>query len=46
MRFVTGVQVLFWLEALGVCKFIRDAYLALTSTERWLQVRLFLGDVD
>ena len=41
-RLVTGVQILFWLEALGVSKFIREAYWALTSTERWLQVRLFL----
>ena len=43
---VTGVQILFWLEALGVSKFIREAYWALTSTERWLQVSLFLDNVD
>ena len=42
--FATGVQMLFWLEALGVSKFIRDAYWALTSTERWLQVRFSLDD--
>ena len=42
---VAGVQMLFWLEALGVSKFIRDAYWALTSTERWLQVRLCLDNV-
>ena len=45
-RLVTGVQVLFWLEALGVSKLIREAYWAMTLTERWLQVRLFLGNVD
>ena len=44
-RLVTGVQMLFWLEALGVSKFIREAVWALTSTERWLQVRL-LFNVD
>ena len=44
-RFVTGVQMLFWLEALGVSKFIGEAYWALTSIERWLQVRMFLGNV-
>ena len=38
-RLVTGVHMLFWLEALGVSKFIRDAYWALLFTERWLQVR-------
>ena len=45
-RLVTGVQILFWLEALGVSKFIGDAYWALTSTEKWLQVRLFLNNLD
>ena len=44
-RLVTGVEMLFWLEALGVSKFIREAYWALTSTERWLQVRISLGNV-
>ena len=44
-RFVTGVKMLFWLEVLGVSKFIREAYWALISTERWLEVRLFLGNV-
>ena len=45
-RFVTGVQILFWLEALGVSKYIGEAYWALISTERWLQVRLlFLNNV-
>ena len=44
-RLVTGVHILFWLEALGVSKFIGEAYFALTATERWLQVRLFLGNV-
>ena len=42
-KLVTGEQMLFWLEALGVSKFIGEAYWALTSTERWLQVRLFLN---
>ena len=40
-RLVTGVQTLFWLEALGVSKFIWEACDALTYTETWLQVRLF-----
>ena len=45
-RFVTGVQILFWLEALGVSKYIGEAYWALISTESWLQVRLlFLNNV-
>ena len=44
-RLVTGVQMLFWLEVLGVSKFIREAYWALTCTERWLQVMLFMGNV-
>ena len=44
-KLVTGVQILFWLEALGVSKFIGEAYWALTSIERWLQVRWFLGNV-
>ncbi|KIM66068.1 hypothetical protein SCLCIDRAFT_399095, partial [Scleroderma citrinum Foug A] len=35
--FATGEQMLFWLEALGVSKLIREANLALTSAERWLQ---------
>ena len=37
--FVTGEQMLFWLEALGVSKLIGVAYWALTSAERWLKVR-------
>ena len=44
-RLVIGVQMLFWLEALGVSKFIGEAYWALTSIEQWLQVRLFLINV-
>ena len=36
-RLVTGVQMLFLLEALGVSKFIGEAYWALTSTERHQQ---------
>ena len=38
-RLVTGVQMLFWLEALGVSKYIQEARFSLTATERWLQVR-------
>ena len=38
-QFTTGEQVLFWLEALGVSKFIREGYWALTSAEKWFQVR-------
>ena len=38
-RFITGVQILFWLEALGVSKYIGEAYWALMSSEKWLQVR-------
>ena len=37
---VTGEQMLFWLEVLGVSKLIREAYWALISVERWLEVRL------
>ena len=44
-RLVTGVEMLFWLEALGVSKVIREAHWALTSTEGWLQVRLLLANV-
>jgi len=39
-RLVTGEQMLFWLEALGVSKLIREACGALISAERWLQVSL------
>ena len=41
-RFVSGEKLLFWLEVLGICKLIRVADQALSSTERWLQVRLLL----
>ncbi|KIM58626.1 hypothetical protein SCLCIDRAFT_1082138, partial [Scleroderma citrinum Foug A] len=34
---VTGEQMLFWLEALGIAKLIREAEWALISAERWLQ---------
>ena len=44
-KFVTEVQILFWLEVLGVSKIIGEAYWALISAERWLQVRLYLGNV-
>jgi len=39
---VTGEQMLFWLEVLGVSKLIKEAYWALVSAERWLQVRLYI----
>ena len=39
---VTGEQMLFWLEALGVSKLIGEAYWALISAEEWLQVSLFM----
>ena len=38
-QFITGEQVLFWLEALGVSKLIREAYWVLTTAESWFQVR-------
>ena len=38
-EFVTGKYILFWLEALGVCKLIGKAYWALRAAEEWLQVR-------
>ena len=44
-RLVSGVQILFWLEVLGLSKLIGEAYWALVSSERWLQVRLMLSDV-
>ena len=37
--FITGEQVLFWLEALGVLKLTREAYWVLISAENWFQVR-------
>ena len=39
-KLVTGEQVLFWLEILGVSKLIWEACVVLTSAERWFQVRL------
>ena len=39
---VTGEQILFWLEALGVSKLIREACGALISAEEWFQVSLFM----
>ena len=44
-RLITGVEILFWLEALGVSKYIGEAYWALISIEKWLQVRLFWDNV-
>jgi len=42
---VTGEQMLFWLEALGVSKLIGEAERALISAEGWLQVSLFICNV-
>ena len=39
---VTGEQMLFWLEALGISKLIRKAELALILAEGWLQVSVFM----
>jgi len=41
-EFVSGEQILFWMEALGVSKFISEAYRVLVSAEQWFQVRSFL----
>ena len=41
-EFISGKQVLFWLETLGVSKFIKEGYWALISTEEWFQVRCFI----
>ena len=41
-EFATGEQILFWLEALGVSRLIREACGALISAERWLEVSLFM----
>ncbi|KAL4064052.1 hypothetical protein V8B97DRAFT_1349523 [Scleroderma yunnanense] len=35
--FVTGGQILFWMEALGVSKFIGEAYRTLVAAKRWLE---------
>ena len=45
-QFITGEQVLFWLEALGVSKLIREAYWVLTSAERWFQVRYAVASLN
>lgn len=37
--FVTGEKILFWMEVLGVSKCIGEAYMALVSAEKWLEVR-------
>ena len=39
-EFVAGEKMLFWLEALGVSKLIREADKVLIIAERWFQVRL------
>ena len=39
---ITGEQMLFWLEVLGVSKLIGEAYWALISAEEWFQVSLFV----
>jgi len=40
MAIVTGERILFWMEVLGVCKCIGEAYRALISAEGWLQVSI------
>ena len=42
---VTGEQMLFWLETLGVSKLIKEACWALISAEEWLQASLFLPNM-
>jgi len=37
---VIGERILFWMEVLGVCKCIGEAYRALISAEGWLQVSI------
>ena len=41
-QFITGEQILFWLEALGVSKVIKEAQRALISAEKWFQVRYYI----
>ena len=36
--FMSRVEVLFWLEVLGVLKSIKEGYWALIFAERWFQV--------
>jgi len=43
---VTGEPMLFWLEALGVSKLIGEACWALIFAEGWLQVSLFLCNME
>ena len=45
-QFITGEQVLFWLEALGVSKLIREAYWILISVESWFQVRYCIASLN
>jgi len=40
MDFVTGEKIIFWMEVLGLCKCINDAYRALISAEGWLEVSM------
>jgi len=40
MAIVIGERILFWMEVLGVCKCIGEAYRALISAEGWLQVSI------
>ena len=37
-QFISGEQVLFWLEVLGVSKFIKEGYWALIAAQGWFQV--------
>ena len=45
-QFITGEQVLFWLEALGVSKLIREAYGVLICAESWFQVRCLIVSLN
>ena len=46
MVFVSGEKILFWMEVLGVCKYIGEADRALTSVEGWLQVSVYIAQTD
>ena len=41
--FVTGEKILFWMEVLGVSRFISEAYMVLVAAEKWLEVRSSSG---
>ena len=45
-EFIAGEQILFWLEALGVSKLIKEAYWVLISAESWFQVRCLIVNLN